>query len=86
MFEGFDTGSPWGDEDDQPEPPPNSWYMNLFVFITVAAIGWAIYKAFHKDIPKLFDMYRKDGYNGICQYVADERGILNQYWRARQMI
>ena len=42
MFEGFDTGSPWGDEDDQPEPPPNSWYMNLFVFITVVAIIWAI--------------------------------------------
>ena len=34
-----------------------------------------------KDIPKLFEMYRKDGYNGVAQYVADKRGILNQHWR-----
>lgn len=34
-----------------------------------------------KDIPKLFDMYRKDGYNGVAQYVADKRGIPNKRWR-----
>ena len=33
------------------------------------------------DIPKLFDMYRKDGYSGVTQYVADKRGILNKHWR-----
>ena len=33
------------------------------------------------DIPKLFDMYRKDGYNGVTQYVADKRGIPNKHWR-----
>lgn len=34
-----------------------------------------------KDIPKLFDMYRKEGYNGVAQYVADKRGIPNKRWR-----
>ena len=34
-----------------------------------------------EDIPKLFDMYRKDGYNGVAQYVADKRGIPNKYWK-----
>lgn len=34
-----------------------------------------------EDIPKLFDMYRKDGYNGVTQYVADKRGIPNKRWR-----
>lgn len=34
-----------------------------------------------EDIPKLFDMYRKDGYNGVTQYVADKRGIPNKLWR-----
>jgi hypothetical protein len=34
-----------------------------------------------QDIPKLFDMYRKDGYNGVAQYVADKRGIPNEHWR-----
>lgn len=34
-----------------------------------------------KDIPKLFDMYRKDSYNGVAQYVADKRGILNKHWK-----
>lgn len=33
------------------------------------------------DIAKLFDMYRKDGYSGVAQYVADKRGILNKHWR-----
>lgn len=33
------------------------------------------------DIPKLFDMYRKDGYSGVTQYVADKRGIPNKHWR-----
>jgi hypothetical protein len=35
----------------------------------------------HKDIPKLFEMYKENGYNGICQYVADKRGIPNKRWR-----
>ncbi len=43
MFEGFDTGSPWGD-DDQPEPPPPPWYIQILILITVAAIAWAIYE------------------------------------------
>ena len=34
-----------------------------------------------KDISKLFDTYRKDSYNGVAQYVADKRGILNKYWK-----
>lgn len=34
-----------------------------------------------KDIPKLFDLYRKDGYNGVAQYVADKRGITNKSWK-----
>lgn len=34
-----------------------------------------------KDIAKLFEMYRKDGYNGVAQYVADKRGIPNKRWR-----
>ena len=34
-----------------------------------------------RDIPKLFDMYRKDGYSGVAQYVADKRGIPNKKWR-----
>jgi hypothetical protein len=33
------------------------------------------------DIAKLFEMYRKDGYNGVAQYVADKRGIPNKHWR-----
>ena len=34
-----------------------------------------------KDITKLFDMYRKDSYKGVIQYVADKRGISNKHWR-----
>jgi hypothetical protein len=34
-----------------------------------------------KDIAKLFDMYRKDGYNGVAQFVADKRGIPNKHWK-----
>ena len=34
-----------------------------------------------KDIPKLFEMYRKDGYNGVYQYVADKRGVPNKHWK-----
>lgn len=34
-----------------------------------------------KDIPKIFDMYRKDDYAGVAQYVADKRGIPNKHWR-----
>ncbi len=33
------------------------------------------------DIPKLFNMYRKEGYAGVAQYVADKRGIPNKRWR-----
>lgn len=36
-----------------------------------------------KDVAKLFDMYRKDGYNGVSQYVADKRGIPNKHWREK---
>jgi hypothetical protein len=37
----------------------------------------------HKDIPKLFEMYResKSDCNGVLQYVADKRGIPNKRWR-----
>ena len=34
-----------------------------------------------KDVAKFFDVYRKDGYGGITQYVADKRGIENKHWR-----
>lgn len=37
-------------------------------------LGW-------RDIPKLFDMYKENGYNGVAQYVADKRGIPNKHWR-----
>jgi hypothetical protein len=40
----------------------------------------------HRDIPKLFEMYRKDGFEGICQYVADVRGIPNQHWKEKYEI
>jgi hypothetical protein len=33
------------------------------------------------DVAKLFDMYKESGYNSICQYVADKRGIPNKHWR-----
>ena len=36
-----------------------------------------------KDIPKLFDMYRKDSCDGVAQYVADKRGIPNKRWKDR---
>jgi hypothetical protein len=42
MFEGFDTGSQWVNDDDQPEPPPQPWYFKVLILITVAAIIWAI--------------------------------------------
>jgi len=35
----------------------------------------------HKDIAKLFEMYRESGYNGVAQYVADKRGINNKKWK-----
>lgn len=35
----------------------------------------------HKDIAKLFDMYKENGYNGVAQYVADKRGIPNKKWK-----
>lgn len=35
----------------------------------------------HKDISKLFEMYKENGYDGICQYVADKRGVPNKHWR-----
>jgi hypothetical protein len=44
MFEGFDTGSPWGEDEDEPEPPPPPWYIQILIFITMAAIVWSIYK------------------------------------------
>ncbi len=33
------------------------------------------------DIAKFFEMYRRDGYDGVAQYVADKRGIPNKRWR-----
>jgi hypothetical protein len=44
MFEGFDTGSSWGDDEDQPEPPDPPWYIQILILITVATIIWAIYE------------------------------------------
>jgi hypothetical protein len=36
----------------------------------------------HKDIPKLFEMYKENnGYDGVFQYVADKRGIPNKKWK-----
>jgi hypothetical protein len=35
----------------------------------------------HSDIPKLFEMYRENKYDGVAQYVADKRGIPNKPWR-----
>jgi hypothetical protein len=34
-----------------------------------------------RDVAKLFDMYKENGYNGVAQYVADKRGIPNKHWR-----
>lgn len=39
----------------------------------------------YKDIPKLFDMYKNDSFNGVAQYVADKRGIPNKNWREKQI-
>jgi hypothetical protein len=86
MFEGFDTGSPWSDEEDQPEPPPPPWYIQVLILATLAAIVWAIYEGIKedlgwRDIPKLFEMYKENGYDGVAQYVADKRDIPNKKWR-----
>ncbi len=35
----------------------------------------------HKDIQKLFEMYKESSYNGVTQYVADKRGIPNKHWK-----
>jgi hypothetical protein len=34
-----------------------------------------------RDVAKLFDMYRENGYNGVAQYVANKRGVPNKRWR-----
>jgi len=34
-----------------------------------------------RDVAKLFEMYKENGYNGVAQYVADKRGIPNKRWR-----
>ena len=33
------------------------------------------------DVPKLFDLYKTKGYDGVAEYVAFKRGIENVRWR-----
>jgi hypothetical protein len=42
MFEGFDTGSPWGDENEEDKEPPVPKYMWVLSLLTLAVIIWAI--------------------------------------------
>jgi hypothetical protein len=37
----------------------------------------------YKDIPKLFDLYKEKGYDGVTEYVAQKRGIENISWRKK---
>ena len=58
--------------------------VNLYININDYFAPAADAESFpHNDIPKLFDMYRKDGYSGVAQYVADRRGIPNKHWRKK---
>lgn len=34
-----------------------------------------------EDVAKLFEMHRKDSFEGVAQYVADKRGIPNKHWK-----
>lgn len=34
-----------------------------------------------EDIPKLFDLYKEKGYDGVYEFVADKRKIENKHWR-----
>jgi hypothetical protein len=33
------------------------------------------------EIPQLFELYRAKGYDGVCEFVANKRGIPNKHWR-----
>lgn len=55
-------------------------YININDYFAPAADAESLP---HKDVPKLFDMYRKDGYSGVSQYVADKRGVPNKRWREK---
>jgi len=34
-----------------------------------------------EEIPRLFELYRAKGYDGLCEFVANKRGIPNKHWR-----
>jgi hypothetical protein len=53
-------------------------YININDYFAPAADAE---KLPHSDIPKLFEMYRENKYDGVAQYVADKRGIPNKRWR-----
>ena len=57
--------------------------VNLYININDYFAPAADAESFpHKDIAKLFDMYRESGsIGGVAQYVADKRGIPNKRWR-----
>jgi len=56
--------------------------VNLYINVNDYFVPGSDAESFsHKDIAKLFDMYKENGYNGVAQYVADKRGIPNKKWR-----
>jgi hypothetical protein len=56
--------------------------VNLYINVNDYFVPAADAESFsHKDIAKLFDMYKENGYNGVAQYVADKRGIPNKKWK-----
>lgn len=35
----------------------------------------------YDELPKIYDMYINQKYDGVCQFVADKRGVSNIHWR-----
>lgn len=33
------------------------------------------------EIPKLFELYKSNSFDGVCEFVAIKRGISNVHWR-----
>ena len=35
----------------------------------------------YEELPKLYELYKERKHDGVSQFVADKRGIVNKYWR-----
>jgi hypothetical protein len=55
-------------------------YININDYFAPAADAESLPS---RDVAKLFDMYKENGYNGVAQYVANKRGIHNKHWREK---